>query len=404
MHIESAKVPLSLSTQPSTEQPALAAQSVTQFTAESFDNLPGANELATRLNTINKNMLDSLNAEEIGQMCHNFTSAFNLDNVLVEEASQLKAIKILLTLTNCYDNNSIKAFANSKLQETPDNHDACQDLKDKANKDNTQENKIVLPPEYQGKSDKFSFWRDKLLNSFIDSQFSEANFTQIEKQQVHDALRMAKMQVAGNTGIGNFEAPIPYEKFDREKVSQLTGHLIYPRQELCADKLAKEIMALQEQLFDSDSGLINMLGNNEDITKLLQGNQQHHLKQLLARQGADNRSTLTNEVALLVSFVARNPKLAGEFAELGINPGNLTHLAKAHSILNHARATENKQPSNETAENNQLSNKTVAKGLKQSDEFTRKFFDSETANNPDYEAVPVFAKIALWVASSNQSG
>ncbi|WBA80278.1 hypothetical protein [Endozoicomonas sp. GU-1] len=410
MHVESAKVPLPLSTQLSTEQPASAAQSVPQFTADSFDNQPGAEILATRLNTFNENIsailnakksetektgtekpnTEGLDASDIALMCKNFTSAFNLDDILVEESSQLKAIQILLTLTNCHDINSLKAFANSKLDENPDNQDDCQKLKDSADKDNN--NPITLPPGYGMTSQNFSFFRDKLMNSFIDSQFSEANFETKEMDQLKDALRMAKMQIAGNTGIGNFKESITFDQFDREQVSKLTGSLIYPRQKLCADNLAKEILALQQQLFDSDSGLIGMLGNNEDITNLLQGNQPYHLKQLLARQGADNRATLTNDAALLVSFVARNSKFADEFAKLDINPENLTHLAKAHSILNHGQADEHKELSNEIA----------AKGLKGSDDFTRTFFKSETANK--YKAEPPFARIALWLAESNQSG
>lgn len=257
MHVESAKVPLPLSTQLSTEQPASAAQSVPQFTADSFDNQPGAEILATRLNTFNENIsailnakksetektgtekpnTEGLDASDIALMCKNFTSAFNLDDILVEESSQLKAIQILLTLTNCHDINSLKAFANSKLDENPDNQDDCQKLKDSADKDNN--NPITLPPGYGMTSQNFSFFRDKLMNSFIDSQFSEANFETKEMDQLKDALRMAKMQIAGNTGIGNFKESITFDQFDREQVSKLTGSLIYPRQKLCADNLAK---------------------------------------------------------------------------------------------------------------------------------------------------------------------
>lgn len=396
MNINPATVPLTLSPQRSSpEQPTPAAQSVTPFTAESFNNLPGADELATRLNTLNSNMRTSLTTEGIAQMCHNFTSAFNLDNVLVEESSQRKAIEILLAITNCYDEKSIKGFADSKLNETldTDKQKDCQALKDKANEDNST-TEIVLPPEYDGKSVKFSFWREKLMNSFIDSEFPKANFSAEQKKQLQDALLMAKMQIAANTGIGNFKEPIVYEHFNRETASQLTGRIVYPRQQQCADKLAKEIMALQQQLFDHESELISMLGSNNTTTKLLDGNQRHHLQTLLASQGEDNSATLTKEVALLVSFVARDSNLAGTFTQLGINPVNLTHLAKAHSILNNARAADNKQLTNEIA----------ADGLQKSDAFTRKFFSSEPARNPNYKDEPTSAKIALWLAERNQSG
>ncbi|USE34964.1 hypothetical protein [Endozoicomonas sp. SCSIO W0465] len=89
----------------------------------------------------------------------------------------------------------------------------------------------------------------------------------------------------------------------------------------------------------------------------------------------------------LVSFASREPNLAGTFTQLGINPENLTHLAKGHSILNHARASENKQLTNEIA----------ADGLQKSDEFTRTFFSSQTARKPTYKDEPTSVKIALWL-------
>lgn len=386
MNIDPVHVQLPPSPEPSpTKNTTTAVQSVTQFTAESFNNLPGADELATRLNKLIENMPASLGTEDIAQMCHNFTSAFNLDNVLVEQDSQLKAIQLLLTITNCYDQDSIKTFADHKLKETPETHDTCKALQDNANKDNTAT--IVLPPEYDDESPNLSFWRERLMNSFIDCEFPATNFSEEQKKQLQDALRMAKLQIAANTGIGNFKEPIVYEHLDRETVSELAGHLAFPRQPLCADKLAKEIMVLQQQLFNSESDLIHMLGSDKTITALLLGNEQYHLKTLLACQGEDDSATLTNEVALLVSFASREFDLAGEFTQLGINPESLTHLAKGHSILNHARASENKQLTNEIA----------ADGLQKSDEFTRTFFSSQTAREPIYKDEATSAKIALWL-------
>ncbi|USE34965.1 hypothetical protein [Endozoicomonas sp. SCSIO W0465] len=80
MNIDPANVQLPPSPEPSAKKHTTTeVQSVTQFTAESFNNLPGADELATRLNELNKNMPASLGTEDIAQMCQNFTSAFNLD-------------------------------------------------------------------------------------------------------------------------------------------------------------------------------------------------------------------------------------------------------------------------------------------------------------------------------------
>ncbi|WP_257266387.1 hypothetical protein [Endozoicomonas sp. ONNA2] len=368
-----------------------AAPSAPQFTAESFGNLPGADEMATRLNTLDSNITNILTAEDIAQMCHNFTSAFNLEDVLIEQSSQLKAIQILLTLTNCIDKDSIKVFANSKLQDTPDNQRDGNQLKEKANKDNRTQ--INLPPEYEKQSPNLSFWREQLMASFIDSQFPEANFSEEQKEQLKNALLMAKMQIAANTGIGNFEKPIPYKNFDRATASHLTARITYPRQALCAEKLEKETMALQEQLFNANSGLIEKLHSDKTITQLLRGNQQHHLKKLLKSQGADNSATLTKAAALLVSFASRDPDLAGELTSLGINPKNLGDLAKAHSILNHARA----------GENTTLTNEIAADGVRKSDKFTRDFFSSEIARDPKLKA-PMPAKIALWLVSTNQQG